>query len=71
MKAKVSNVKWDLTDYTEEEREDILNELPESFVVDTEFDEVDENNIEDYLEDVISDLYGYCHFGFDFTIVEE
>ena len=69
MKILVKNVDWDLNDIPTKERENILAEIPQSFFVpisdDTDYDEV-----EYVVSDAISDIFGYCHFGFDYEIIK-
>ena len=67
MKIKFKNVAWDIDEGVE------LDEvgLKENFVVDVDIEDVEEDEIDDYLSDWLSDIYGYCHFGFDYEIIEE
>ena len=63
-KFKVFNIKWDL-----DEPEDI-NCVPNEMIVDISNKEIDnlnnEEEIEDYISDFISDEIGFCNDGFDY-----
>lgn len=58
MKFKVTNIKYD----TDGE----MIPLPEELVLEL----ADHEHVEDELSEVISDLTGFCHFGFDYEVLE-
>lgn len=55
---KAYNIKWDV-DYEED-----LEQLPTEIEIQNEMTCVDE------ISDYISDVTGYCHYGFDFDYVD-
>ena len=59
---KATCIKWDVDFYefeNEQEYEDYLSELP------TEIDIPDGMEDEDEISDYLTDMTGYCHYGFD------
>ena len=60
MKFKVYNIKWD----TDGEDVDLPNEL----IIEVPSDEVLEEELDDYLSDEISNVTGFCHFGFEYIL---
>ncbi len=56
-KYRVEDIWWD-TDTDEE-----FDELPRRIVVDVD-DDINIDDVEDYISDWLSDTYGYCHHGF-------
>lgn len=54
---KAINIEWDVDDEQDGTREEILKQLPTEIDI---TDEIDDEDVGDYL----SDLTGYCHFGF-------
>ena len=63
MKVYVHDIKWD-TDGDN----DLLKELPTESIL--QFDMLEEEIDEDFISDYISDLTGFCHFGFKYEIIE-
>lgn len=62
-KVKVTNIKWD-TDG------EIIPELPDSTTLTIEDYDIDEDeDIDLIIGDMLSDLYGFCHFGFNYEFV--
>lgn len=72
----ISNIKWDVTDDTEDmtkkEIKEILTTLPKSVDIDKkELDKYDIQEDSDWDEiidatgDYLSDTYGFCHYSFD------
>ena len=61
MKAIVSNVQFD----TDEEEVD----LPIEFEIEIPSDIVEEEEIDDYVSDEISNITGFCHFGFEMELI--
>ena len=61
MKAIVSNVQFD----TDEEEVD----LPVEFEIEIPSDIVEEQEIDDYVSDEISNITGFCHFGFEMKLI--
>ena len=70
MKYHISNVKWDFD--SEDFQQEIGCDELDTSVIPTEFDitldedvkNLAEEDIEDIIGDIISDMYGFCHFGF-------
>ena len=62
------NVNWDV-----EEEVGSLNELglETDFIEDVDIEDIDDDELDDFLSDWLSDEYGYCHFGFDYEIIED
>ena len=63
MKLDVHDIKWD-TDGDNNP----LKELPTESVL--QFDMSEEEIDEDFISDYISDLTGFCHFGFEYEIIK-
>ena len=61
MKAIVSNVQFD----TDGEEVD----LPVEFEIEIPSDIVEEQEIDDYVSDEISNITGFCHFGFEMKLI--
>lgn len=64
--VKVTDIKWDCDD------EEELEYLPTEAVValsDAQYED-NENDDGDTLGDLLSDFYGWCHFGFDYNDYE-
>lgn len=61
MKLKVYNIKWDT------DGEDV--DLPTELIIDVPSDEVLEEELDDYLSDEISNVTGFCHFGFEYNLI--
>lgn len=63
IKVKVNDIKWD-TDGEEVE-------LPKNLIMEIWHKELDDVNddfeLEEYISDTLSNMYGFCHFGFKFT----
>lgn len=74
-KFEVSKIKWDVTDddMSKKEQKEILATLPKKVIVTiTDYDVEDlndEEEVEEYIADYLSDEYGYCHNGFDYNII--
>jgi len=65
MKIKVYDIQWDT-----DNDEDILEVLPTE--LDINADELPEDiEISDAISDWLSDSYGFCHFGFKCSVVQE
>ena len=62
IKVKVYNVKWDCDNDDPKEMD-----LPEEFEIEVYHDE--DFDLDDEVSDAISDEYGYCHYGFDYDII--
>ena len=70
---KAVNIKWDVTDRTEdmtkEDMDEILSTLPTEVEIPDNLIDDDEDFDEDYyysdISDWLSDEYGFCHNGFD------
>lgn len=60
MKAVVINIKYD----TDEE----VIDLPTTLEIDIPSD-IEEDYVDDFVSDEVSNITGYCHFGFDFELV--
>lgn len=60
MKAVVINIKYD----TDEE----VVDLPTTLEIDIPSD-IEQDDIDDFVSDEISNVTGFCHFGFDFELV--
>lgn len=67
-KFHVTNIMWDL----DAEDEHMRSFLPEEMyvVVDPDSDLDDSDAVEELIGDTLSDATGYCHYGFDYTIVK-
>lgn len=67
-KFHVTNIMWDL----DAEDEHMRSFLPEEMyvVVDPDSDLDDGDAVEELISDTLSDATGYCHCGFDYTIVK-
>ena len=77
MKVIVTNAQWDVKVGddcdNEEQRRDILSELPKDFEIDVDFSAIDTSDhweVENVVSDSISDKYGFCHNGFSFSVPE-
>lgn len=57
MKVKVKNIQYDT--------DDIEVELPSELLIEVPSEYTDLEDIEDFISDEISNITGYCHFGFD------
>lgn len=65
LKIKVFNIDWD-TDGDKEQ----FDILPQEVIMELEVtDDADEDEVCDYIEEKLSDDYGYCHFGFEYDIL--
>ena len=63
MKYVCTNIQWD-TDGDDM----ILSELPKSITVEVPVDvTLNEDELMDFLSDLLSDETGWCHYGFDYT----
>ena len=63
VKVKIYNIEWDI-----DEDDDTV--LPTE--IEAEFDyHGDNDELSDNISDWVSDEYGYCHYGFDYEIIEE
>lgn len=60
MKVRFTKIEWD-TDG------EVIPELP--IEIEQGFDFNNEEGLEDFLSDWLSDAYGFCHFGFEYEIV--
>lgn len=60
------NVDWDV------DGNQSLEELglETDFVEEVNIEDIDEDELDDYLSDWLSDEYGFCHFGFDYEVLE-
>ena len=67
MKAK--NIKWDVTDGTEdmtqEEMNEILETLPTEVEIPNHLVEDYEDGYDEEISDWLSDEFGFCHYGFE------
>lgn len=58
----VTNILWD----TDRDKETLTN-LPAELSIDSDALGIsDEDEIEETISDYLSDIYGFCHFGFSF-----
>lgn len=62
-KAIITNILWDT------DTEDELKSLPKE--VELELQNIDDEYIEDYISNKLSDNYGYCHNGFAYEITDK
>lgn len=68
---KAVNIKWDVTDGTEDMTQEEITEILETLPTEVEIPDslIDEEFGEDYyysdISDWLSDEYGFCHFGFE------
>ena len=76
MKILVFNIKWDI----DEEYQDEDLGLPETMQIQAEelllegetldsIDQIGQDELSDRISDRISDLTGFCHFGFEFSLI--
>ena len=63
MRIRAYNIQWDADG--EDSR---LLGLPDDYIFDTEADEDDD--LDSLIGDRLSDDFGYCHFGFEYEILE-
>ena len=70
MKIKISNIEWDKFDATEFDAVDIAR-LPLEVEQDFAFNDYDEEELADYLGNWLSDTFGFCHFGFNYEIMQK
>jgi hypothetical protein len=61
MKAIVTNVKFD----TDGE----VVDLPVEFEIEVPSDIVEEQDIDDFVSDEISNITGFCHYGFEMKLI--
>ena len=72
MKYHISNVKWDFDseDFQQEIGCDELDtsNIPTEFdiTLDEDISNLSNEEIEDIISNIISEMYGFCHFGFDY-----
>ena len=72
MKYHISNVKWDFDseDFQQEIGCDELDtsNIPTEFdiTLDKDISNLSNEEIEDIISNIISEMYGFCHFGFDY-----
>ena len=63
------NIKWDVTDGTEdmtkEDMDEILSTLPTEIEIPDYLMTDDEDDLLDDISDWLSDEYGFCHNGFE------
>lgn len=73
---KVTDIKWDLSGdgLTKAEQSEILEALPKEVQVTISNNDVedldDDNEIDFYISEYLSDTYGYCHEGYTYTEIE-
>ena len=67
MKIHFFNVEWD-TDGKSLYDCDLESDFVRNVEID---DDIREDELDDFLSDWLSDEFGYCHFGFDYEIIEE
>ena len=61
-KYMVTTIQWD----TDGDKE-VLKDLPKELSIDTDTLSIsDKDEIEETISDYLSDIYGFCHFGFNF-----
>lgn len=65
MKAKVTNIEWDVDDPKD------LENLPKEVTVVVEVDEEEMDEVDLIIGDYLSDLFGFCHNGFSYTILNK
>ena len=61
------NVNWDI-----EGEVGTLEDLglENDFIEEVNIEDIDDDELDDFLSDWLSDEYGFCHFGFDYEILE-
>ena len=69
MKIKVTSINYDLDDLEDDERLEALKSLPQDMEFDVS-DKMDDDEIEDYVSEQITERTGYCHRGFEFNVLE-
>lgn len=57
MKVKVKNIQYDTDGFEVELPSELLIKVPSEYT--------DVEDIDDFISDEISNITGYCHFGFD------
>lgn len=66
VKVKITDIQWD-TDFPKE-----LENLPKSLNMEINTEEFeDDEDLELFLSDYLSDEYGFCHKGFLFKVVKK
>ena len=61
-KYMVTNIQWD----TDGDKENLMD-LPAELSIDADTLSIsDKDEIEETISDYLSDIYGFCHFGFNF-----
>lgn len=43
--------------------------LKNDFIEEVNIEDIDDDELDDFLSDWLSDEFGYCHFGFDYEII--
>ena len=71
-KFKVFNILWDVDDAGENDldAQEVLDTLPKETIVTITSDDADlddEVSIADYISDYLSDEFGFCHNGFEYS----
>ena len=65
MKVLFFDVVWDLDDGVEPPPSEFVADVPDEYLGDDYYEFVDR------LGDWLTEEYGWCHFGFDFRIIED
>lgn len=60
MTFKVTDIEWDVDDKADLER------LPTSVKLTLDVDEEDYDEVDLFIGDYLSNIYGFCHFGFSY-----
>ena len=65
-KIKCYNIQWDVDGDSA-----AMRMLPQEVIYEGYISEEDKNEIDEILGDYLSDNWGYCHYGFNFEILEK
>lgn len=69
---KVFDIEWDVDEWDIDHADEAdLPEKIELIITEDDVDNLDDNDdIEEFIEDYLSDKYGYCHYGFQYDELE-
>lgn len=65
-KIRCYNIRWDT-----DEDSHIFKTLPQEVLYEGYICEEDRNEIDEILSDYLSDNWGFCHYGFNFEVLEK
>jgi hypothetical protein len=73
MKVLITSVEWDTEDPEHEGEQLPPPDLPQSFIIEIEDDEIEDDieMLEWCLTDLISDAYGFFHWGYSYEVIKE